>query len=277
MCGIVALIERGRTFDRRLLEAMSEDMAHRGPDGAGVMVEEGVGFAFRRLSILDPMPRSDQPMSDEFGEVTLVFNGEIYNFRRLRAELEARGVRFRTSGDTEVVLRGYRVWGEAVLDKLEGMYAFVLLDRRKNEVLAARDPFGIKPLYLLQRGALIGLASEMRPLMRLVPPEPDPVALAELLTFGWAAGTLSNIKHIDRVLGGTVLRISLSDGSINRRRFCDPLDTFCDDAPLSAEKAVECAHDALRNSVEAHLVSDVGYTVQLSGGVDFELNYGNRS
>ncbi len=158
-----------------------------------------------------------------------------------------------------------------MLDRLEGMYAFILLDRRKGEVLAARDPFGIKPLYLLQKGALVGLASEMRPLTRLTPPEADPVALAELLTFGWAAGNLSNLKHIERVPGGTLLRIALADGTVTRRRFCDPLETFGDDAPLSPQDAVERAHDALRKSVEAHLASDVGYTVQLSGGVDSSL------
>ena len=242
----------------------------------GLINEPGVALVFRRLSILDPTPRSDQPMTDASGQVTLIFNGEIYNFRELRAQLEAVGVRFRTTGDTEVILQGYLTWGEAVLDRLEGMYAFILLDRRAGEVLAARDPFGIKPLYLLRKDALIGLASEMRPLARMTPPEPDPVALAELLTFGWAAGNISNLKYIERIPGGTLLRISLADGTIQRRRFCDPLETFGDETPLSPADAVERAHDALRRSIEAHLASDVGYTVQLSGGVDFKLDHCDR-
>ena len=271
MCGLAALISPGRRFDPALLEAMGEDLRHRGPDSAGLVNEPGVALVFRRLSILDPTPRADQPMTDASGQVTIIYNGEIYNFRSLRAELEAQGARFHTSGDTEVILQGYLLWGEAVLDKLEGMYAFILLDRRTNETLAARDPFGIKPLYLLRKGALVGLASEMRPLTRLCAPEPDPAALAELLTFGWAAGNLSNLKHIERVPGGTLLRISLADGAIKRRRFCDPLETLGEEAPLSEQNAIERAHDAFRKSVEDHLASDVGYTVQLSGGVDSSL------
>ena len=271
MCGIAALVEPGRRFDLALLAAMGEDLRHRGPDSDGVVNEPGVGLVFRRLSILDPTPRADQPMTDAAGQVTLIFNGEIYNFRALRAELEAQGARFRTSGDTEVILQGYLAWGEAVLDKLEGMYAFILLDRRSNEVLAARDPFGIKPLYLLQKGALVGFASEMRPLTRLVAPEADPAALAELLTFGWAAGNISNLKGIERVPGGTLLRVSLGDGAVKRRRFCDPIETFQDETSWSAEEAVARCHDALRRSIEDHLASDVGYTVQLSGGVDSSL------
>jgi asparagine synthase (glutamine-hydrolysing) len=270
MCGIVALVEPGRLFDRVLLEAMGDDIRHRGPDSGGISTEPGVGFAFRRLAILDPTSRSDQPMNDPSGLVTLLFNGEIYNFRELRQSLQQRGVSFRTTGDTEVLLQGYLTWGEALLDRLEGMYAFVILDRRKSIVVAARDPLGIKPLYLLRHGQLTGLASEMRPFARLVLPAPDPVAIAELLTFGWAAGSLSNLKHIERVPGGTVLTISLADGRLTRRRFCDPLDTM-EQEPLDPVEALESAHVALRDSIAAHLVSDVGYTVQLSGGVDSSM------
>jgi asparagine synthase (glutamine-hydrolysing) len=271
MCGIAALIEPGRRFDPALLAAMGDDLRHRGPDSEGVVNEPGVGLVFRRLSILDPAPRADQPMTDPSGQVTLIFNGEIYNFRALRDELQAKGASFRTTGDTEVILQGYLAWGAAVLDRLEGMYALVLVDRRSREVLAARDPFGIKPLYLLRKGALTALASEMRPLTRIVAPEPDPQALAELLTFGWAAGGLSNLKGIERVPGGTLLRVSLADGAVRRQRFCDPLDTFGEETPVSADEAAERAHDALKASIEAHLASDVGYTVQLSGGVDSSL------
>jgi asparagine synthase (glutamine-hydrolysing) len=272
MCGIAGLIEPGRHFDPALLAAMGEDLRHRGPDSEGSLNERGAALVFRRLSILDPAPRADQPMSDESGQVTLVFNGEIYNFKTLRDALEARGARFHTRGDTEVILQGYLAWGESVFDRLEGMYAVILLDRRRGEVLAARDPFGIKPLYMLRKGALVGLASEMRPLTRLAAPEPDPAALAELLTFGWAAGNLSNLKGIERVPGGTVTRIDLADGAVSRRRFCDALETIGHaDNSIGVSEAQEMAHEAVRASVRAHLISDVGYTVQLSGGVDSSL------
>ena len=272
MCGIVALIEPGRRFERSLLEAMGADIAHRGPDASGIFEQEGLGLVFRRLSILDPTPRADQPMSDPGKRATLVFNGEIYNFRELRTELETRGVKFRTTGDSEVILQGYLTWGEEVFDRLEGMYALVIHDAARNRVVAARDPFGIKPLYFTRAGKLAAFSSEMRPLARVSRPEPDPEAVAELLTFGWAAGSLSNIKGVERVPGGTLIRVSLEDGSVTRRRFCDPLDMLGHaDRSISPDEAEEMAHEALRASVKAHLVSDVGYTVQLSGGVDSSL------
>ncbi len=186
---------------------------------AGVRSWPGAALVFRRLAIIDTRAVSDQPMASADGRQTLVFNGEIYNFKDLRRELISAGVKLRTEGDSEVILEGYRHWGQGVVDRLEGMFAFVIVDHDKGIAFAARDPFGIKPLYLLRHGTLVGLASEMRPFARLVPPEPDPDALAELLVFGWAAGSLSNLKHIERLPGGTALEIPLTGGSIKRRRF----------------------------------------------------------
>jgi len=271
MCGLAALIEPGRRFPKALLAKMERDLHHRGPDSGGTLSEAGVALVFRRLAILDPTPGADQPMTDPSGRYTLVFNGEIYNYRAVRKALEDAGVELRTDGDSEAILLGYATWGEGVLDRLEGMFAFVILDREKNTLIAARDPFGIKPLYLARHGKFVGLASEMRPLLRLVPAEPDPAALAELLTFNWAAGRLSNLKHIERVPGGTVLTVSLADGAVAERRFCDPLDTFTPDPSIDAARAETLAADAIEASVTAHLASDVGYTVQLSGGVDSSL------
>ncbi len=268
MCGLAALIQPGRRFDDSLLDAMEQDLFHRGPDSGGRLSQPGLAFVFRRLAILDPTPGSDQPMTDAAGDCTMLFTGEIYNYRALRSELTQAGVQLRTDGDTEAVLEGYRQWGEGVLDRLEGMYAFALLDRKRNQVIAARDPLGIKPLYLLRDGKLLGLASEMRPLLRLVDARPDPKALAELLTWRWAAGRLSNLESIERIPGGTILTIGLGDGAVHERRFCDPLDTLQPDPSMTPTTAESKAAMALRASVEAHLVSDVGYTVQLSGGVD---------
>ncbi len=211
-------------------------------------------------------------MTDESGRCTLVFNGEIYNFRSLRDELAANGARFRTGSDTEVILQAYLHWGaQRLLDRLEGMYAFVLIDRREGVAIAARDPFGIKPLYLCEQGGRVALASEMRPLTRLAAPRVDEAALAELLTFNWAAGSLSNIKGIERLPGGTMLTIPLDGGPLRRRRFCDVLATLTPDETMSAQAAEAQTENGLEVSVRAHLMSDVGYTLQLSGGVDSSL------
>ena len=271
MCGLAAFFEPGRRFEDALLGGADRDLLHRGPDSAGHAAEPGWALVFRRLAIMDPGSASDQPMTDDSSRCTLIFNGEIYNFRKLRAELEAAGACFRTHGDTETILQGYLQWGEGIVDRLEGMYAFVLIDRKRNVALAARDPFGIKPLYLAQRGSRIGIASEMRPLYRLAEPQPDEAALAELLTFTWAAGSLSNVRGIERVPGGTLLTIPLQGGPIARRRFCDVLDTLKPDDAISPAEAERIAEQAVETSVREHLMSDVGYTLQLSGGIDSSL------
>ncbi len=271
MCGFAALFEPGRVFDPELLAGIDADLYHRGPDSGGRLAHPGYALVFRRLAILDPSPRADQPITDPDGRCTLVYNGEIYNYQALRAELEAKGVRFRTTGDTEVLLQGYLAWGEEILDRLKGMFAFCIIDRERGLALAARDPLGIKPLYMMRRGRLAAFASEMRPFFRLAPPEVDERALAELITFGWAAGRLSNLKGIERVPGGTLVTVPLDGGAPRERRFCDPLATLVSAADIGSEAAEEQAHAALLDSVAAHLVSDVGYTVQLSGGVDSSL------
>lgn len=271
MCGFVALFEANRRFDSSLLEAMGSDIWHRGPDSGGSAVEPGLALVFRRLAILDPKPGADQPMTSADGRHTIVFNGEIYNYRRLRAELEGEGVAFRTTGDTEVLLEGYRHWGEGVLDRLEGMYAFAIIDRVRNAAVVARDGLGIKPLYVARAGKLMGFASEMRPLTRLVGAEPDPRAVADLLTYGWAAGRLSNLRGIEMVLPGTVFTIPLDGGQATERRYFDILDTLRHPKAIAEAEARERIEQVLKQSVTDHLASDVGYTLQLSGGVDSSL------
>ncbi len=275
MCGLAALFDPGRRFDPALLAGMEDDLFHRGPDSGGCISEPGFALVFRRLAILDPGSQADQPMSDASGRCSLVFNGEIYNYRALRRALGQEGVRLRTSGDTEAVLEGYLHWGEDVLNRLEGMFAFCLVDRERGVALAARDPLGIKPLYMMHSGTTVAFASEMRPLFRLQPPQVDDAALAELVTFGWAAGRLSNCRGIERLPGGTVVTVPLAGGVPAERRFCDPLKTLCLDSERGSDfdrsDAEERVHEALEESVKAHLASDVGYAIQLSGGVDSSL------
>ncbi|MHA1565239.1 MAG: asparagine synthase (glutamine-hydrolyzing), partial [Alphaproteobacteria bacterium] len=269
MCGFAAIFEPGRQFPPLLLAGMEQDLYHRGPDSGAVQAEPGHALVFRRLAIIDPSAAADQPMTDATGNLTLVFNGEIYNHRALRAELESHGHHFATTSDTEVILHGYAQWQDDLLPRLEGMFALAIIDRARQRALIARDPFGIKPLYMTRHGKTVAFASEMRPLYRLRAPRVDEAALAELLTFAWAAGRLSNIKDIERLPGGTALTVNLTNGDIAERRYCDPLDTLTrtqGQEPSSAE-----IEDALHHSVHDHLMSDVGFTLQLSGGLDSSL------
>lgn len=271
MCGLAAFFAPGRTFPEELLAGADADLHHRGPDSSGRVTETGWALVFRRLAIMDPSAAADQPMTDASGRCTLIFNGEIYNFHALRRELQAGGAHFDTNSDTEVILHGYLRWGIDVVERLEGMFVFVLVDRTQNIAIAARDPFGIKPLYLCETPNGIGLASEMAPLLRIVESRVDETALAELMMFSWAAGTLSNLKGIERVPGGTLLTIPLRGGAVRQRRFVDVLDTMRPEEEMTPAAAESGALAAIEQSVQAHLMSDVGYTLQLSGGVDSGL------
>jgi len=271
MCGFAAYFSHKRKFSKELLDLVEKDLFHRGPDAGDSICKENYSLVFRRLSIIDPRPESDQPMVLAKEKLSIVFNGEIYNYKALRKELEGKGVCFNTTGDTEVILQGYQFWGEEVVDHLEGMFSFVIVDGNNNCAIAARDPFGIKPLYLYKDNTVIALSSEIKPLLRLTQAEIDEQALAEHLMFGWAAGELSNYKNIIRVKGGTLLKIKLEKNAVESFRYYDILDTISPNNKMSVEEAETIAHNELLSSIKKHLVSDVGYTLQLSGGVDSSL------
>jgi asparagine synthase (glutamine-hydrolysing) len=161
MCGIAGCFQQ--PDGQKLVDIMSERIAHRGPDSSGTWSHEGAGvsvqFGFRRLSIIDLSAAADQPLHKD--SLTIIYNGELYNYRSLRAELTARGVKFTTRSDTEVVLEAWRSWGPAALRRFRGMFAFALLDERTGELVLARDPLGIKPLYYMARGSGLVFASEL--------------------------------------------------------------------------------------------------------------------
>ena len=167
MCGIAGFVAHRGAGDREVLERMTRALAHRGPDAEGYLIlpEKGVHLGHRRLSIVD-LSGGIQPMSTADGEFSIVFNGEIYNHASLRAELQAMGHVFQTDhSDTEVLLEGYRAWGESMLDRLNGMFAFALYDRQRERLFVARDRFGKKPLYWFQQEGVFGFASELTALL----------------------------------------------------------------------------------------------------------------
>ncbi|SVE07992.1 uncharacterized protein METZ01_LOCUS460846, partial [marine metagenome] len=176
-----------------------------------------------------------------------------------------------TQGDTEVLLQGYARWNKKLFPKIEGMFSLVIFDRHTREVVAARDTLGIKPLYVLKKGPLIGFASEMRSFGGLTPFDVDPAALSELLIFRYAAGKLSNISNIELLPGGYTHSTVVDLERTAIERFDDALEYLRPDNSLSQEDAVRLSKEAITASIKAHLVSDVGYAVQLSGGVDSSL------
>ena len=212
MCGFVVFFQPKRTFDKSLLSALGEDIAHRGPDSNGFLLENGIGGVFRRLSIIDLSKNSDQPMTQ--GDYTIFFNGEIYNYKEIKKDLLSKNIRFKSDGDTEVILKGYETYGKNIFKKLVGMFSIIIIDRKLQKALVVRDPLGIKPLYIYTKSDFVGISSEVKPLLRACEPEVDLDAFKELLTFGWAAGRHSNYKNIELILQGSLLEINLINSEI---------------------------------------------------------------
>jgi asparagine synthase (glutamine-hydrolysing) len=248
--------------DAALLAAMNAATAHRGPDGSGAFVGDGVSLGHNRLAILDLRPEAGQPMSTPDGRFTIVFNGEIYNFADLKAELS--GYVFRTTGDTEVVLAALATWGEAALPKLSGMFALALLDRRDGSLLLARDRAGVKPLYYSRDGGRLIFSSEMKAILAAgVPRTIDRDALDAYLRLGYVPGTDTMLASVKKLAPGHRLRWRAGVAEISR---------FAPDAPAPVDRpfaesarAVEAAVDA---AVRRELVADRPVGIYLSGGID---------
>ena len=256
MCGICGIAGG----DPAALAAMSATLVHRGPDSDGSFTDGDVGLAARRLSIID-LETGDQPISNEEGTVTVVQNGEIYNYEELRRELERAGHRFRTHGDTEVLVHGYEEWGERFAERLRGMFAIALWDGRSRRLVLARDRYGIKPLYVRDDGRELRFASELRALPR---GEIDLDALEAFLAFNSIPAPLTIFRGTRKLAPGHLL--VWEDGRTRVERYARPAPL-----PERADEEAELVEELrgrLRDSVRAQLVSDVPVGVLLSGGVD---------
>jgi asparagine synthase (glutamine-hydrolysing) len=252
-------------IDEPAIVRMREAMRHRGPDDEGVFLDDGIGFGHRRLSIID-VAGSRQPMANDDETLWLTYNGEVYNYQELRAELEARGVTFRTKGDTEVVLRAYEVWGEAAVERLRGMFAFGLWDARRGRLVLARDPLGIKPLYLTQtKDGVVLFASEIRALLAWpgVRAELDEEALWDFLGQRYVPGPRTMFRGITKLAPGH-LAIATASGVAIRRYWDVPLDG----ETWSESACVAIFRDLVADSVRRELMSEVPLGVFLSGGLD---------
>lgn len=279
MCGIFGILARKTEIPPSILEQATRSLAHRGPDDSGtVLLKETqpepmeIGLGHRRLAILDLSPLGHQPMHDPVTSNWIVFNGEIYNFRELRKELEAAGVAFKSQSDTEVILAAYRVWGESCLARLGGMFAFALWDAPRKRLLLARDPMGIKPLYYHQSEQTFIFASEVRTLLGtgLVPRKADPTGVFSFLTFGSVYEPWTIVEGVRAVPPGHTLTVE--NGSVSIREYWNPLQsssrTELEPGSGNGNAAVAQLPAILQNAVLSHLVSDVPVGVFLSGGID---------
>jgi asparagine synthase (glutamine-hydrolysing) len=266
MCGICGIVAPRGAPDRERLEAMSATLVHRGPDSSGLVMQGPAALAARRLSIID-LETGDQPIANEDGTVHVVQNGEIYNYRELRAELERSGHIFRTHGDTEVLVHAYEEWGAGFARRLRGMFAVAIWDVPRGRLLLARDAFGIKPLYYRATAAGLEFASELRALPR---GEIDLDALDAFLAFNSIPSPLTIFRDARKLPAGHVL--TWENGELRSERFANPAPATADDLRDGDEaELVEECRARIRDSVRAHLVSDVPVGVLLSGGVDSGL------
>jgi len=269
MCGIVGEYRiDGEPVDARRLATMRDMLAHRGPDASGVWTSGNVGLGHRRLSIIDLSEAANQPMSTPDGRTVITFNGEIFNFRNLRRELEAEGCTFRTRSDTEVLLWGYRIWGiEILAERIDGMAAFALWDADGERLFLVRDRYGIKPLYIWRRPRALCFASEIKAFF----PNPEfsvrvnIAALNEYFTFQNLFRQHTLFAEVELLSPGTIMVID-RDGEA-RKRYWD-FDFTRRDESIAREEAVCETRRLVLAGVERQLISDVPLGAYLSGGID---------
>lgn len=266
MCGIAGIVGNA---DRSAITSMTQVLAHRGPDDVGTWVSDthGVALGHRRLSIIDLSPAGHQPMATADGRFCVTFNGEIYNYQEIRRDLAALGVRFRSDSDTEVLLAAYQQWGEACLNRFNGMYAFAIYDTLARTLFAARDRLGIKPLYYYHRDGLFVFASEVKALFECpqVPKRPDYVALATPARF--QVPPYTGFEGIYKLPPGHCLTVAA--GKLNVRRYWQV--EAREDAPGRDDDRIAELDQLLDDAIRLQMIADVPVGVFLSGGLDSSL------
>ncbi|MBS1850694.1 MAG: asparagine synthase (glutamine-hydrolyzing) [Acidobacteria bacterium] len=269
MCGICGILypDPAQRVDRSTLVEMNAQIVHRGPDDDGFWLDSNVGLAMRRLSIID-VATGHQPLSNEDGNLWIVFNGEIYNHQELRQELESRGHRYRTRSDTETIVHLYEEYGRDCVQHLRGMFAFAIWDRRHRGLFLARDRMGIKPLYYWWDGSKLLFGSEIKTILSYpdVTPAWNPRTLAEYLAFGYLSGEETMFSGVRKLPPGHTLECS-ERGELRITPYWD-LTVPADALDRPREYYVQTYREMLEECVASHLMSDVPLGVFLSGGLD---------
>ena len=264
MCGFVGYINKEKNKDANI-KKMNDLIIHRGPDDEGYYTDENIALGFRRLSIID-LNTGSQPIYNDDKSKVIVFNGEIYNYRELKEELTKKNYKFKTKTDTEVILRGYEEYGEKILDKLRGMFAFVIYDKNNKEIFAARDFYGIKPFYYAKMNNTFIFGSEIKSF--LIHPdfkkELNRNMLEYYLTFQYSVGKETFFKNVYKLMPGHYL--TYKEGKLNIKKYYSL--EFEEDNTLSYEEWKEGINNRLKDSIKAHKISDVEVGSFLSSGVD---------
>ncbi|NJP08043.1 MAG: asparagine synthase (glutamine-hydrolyzing) [Chloroflexaceae bacterium] len=275
MCGIVGIAAQQPQINTEYLSAMRDTMGHRGPDSAGVWwsTDRRMGLGHRRLAIIDLSDAGHQPMSDLSGSLWLVFNGEIYNYRSLRRELEWCGYPFMSESDSEVLLQAYRAWGHECLEHLNGMFAFGLYDSNKRGLLLARDRAGEKPLFYYQRQGRLVFASELKALLAdpSLPRRLDRRALQYYLAYGYVPAPWCLLQGVRKLCAGEALWYELDSDQSRTWRYWRVPEPYQQTAPEDDAALLEELDVLLRDSVRLRLHADVPVGLLLSGGVDSSL------
>ena len=269
MCGINGFISTGGTDGKVIVEKMNQSLAHRGPDATGIWNNEKVSLGHRRLSIIDLSASGNQPMSSSDGNLILIFNGEIYNFKELKNELIAKGHTFRSTSDSEVIIYAYAQWGTEAFSKFNGMFSLAIYDKVKQQVILARDHAGIKPLYYHIDDDRLLFSSEIRGFKAFDSNWP---AFEEwepyFLSFGFIPFPYSTLKNVFTLPKGHFLTLNLSNFSHSLKQF----HHFSFSAKITNEKeAIQQVKEVLLSAVERHMISDAPLGIFLSGGIDSSL------
>ena len=270
MCGIAGILNLNQQpVAEKTIRAMTDALAHRGPDGDGAFIDEYVGLGHRRLAILDVSSNGAQPMASHDGEWIIVFNGCIYNFQALKKELQSKGHQFKSTSDTEVIAEGLAEYGTSFFERLDGMFAIAAWHKAKKELWLSRDRFGVKPLYYWQQGPVFLFASEIKAFMQhpAFKVELNPVALNEYFTFQNLFAYHTLFKGVTMLPPANTIKISIDEPDYRHHSWWDYNFTEPDNT-MTAEDASAETERLLSNAVERQMISDVPVGSYLSGGMD---------
>jgi len=271
MCGIIGFNSKSEALGRE----MCASIAHRGPDDEGVFSDEFVTIGNRRLSIIDLSKAGAQPMSNRDNLVSIVYNGEVYNFQEIKNDLMRKGYQFTSNTDTEVILYGYEYYGKEIFNMLRGMWAVCIYDRKNKELVLARDYFGIKPLYYFWDGEDFCFASEIKAIKKFLEQKGKKMTLSkegieQYFVLGYTAHPLTVFGKVQKVSPGEILTFNIASKNFSSI-FLDWQDQENTIPDTSPERALSVLEDTMRDSVEKHIISDVPIGVFLSGGSDSTL------